>query len=83
MSGEINNLGFPTEAVHKHRAPLPKQEPGKHLWIVTGLWKVTPTPVAKFILDTENLITIDGPGCFWCEQLYRPGAEAVPCKGHP
>lgn len=56
--------------------------PGEHLWIAMAMYRVDPTKKEHF-LDTENLLTIEGPGCYWCEQQWKPGAEKTRCTGGP
>lgn len=80
MSGEITG-GIKVEAVHKQNAPLPPMEPGKHLWVMTAAWRVSPMPNQQALLDLENLITIDGPGCFWCGEPWTLETESRHCAG--
>lgn len=70
------------DAIGKFRVELPAQIPGKHLWIMAGVWRVTP-PFGgqQVLLDMENLISLDGPGCFWCEEHWTPALAQQPCKG--
>jgi len=75
--------GPKVEAIQHHRADLPEQKPGEHLGVVTGAWRVRPVPDAEYQLDTENLLTLDGPGCMWCEELWKPGMESAPCRPGP
>jgi hypothetical protein len=75
-------VGPKVQAIHKHRAELPKQVRGQHLWVVTSLYKVTPKPLGEYFLDMENLLTIDGPGCFWCEEMWSEHINNKPCRGH-
>lgn len=82
MHIEVKPTGVRAEAVQHFRAEIP-YTPGQHLWIVAGVWRVNPATVAKgerVELDMENLLTIDGPGCYWCEQQYSPEVAAKPCK---
>ena len=70
------------EAVHKHGAKMPEQVPGVHLWIVVGIWAVSePKGQDKYHLDLENLLSLEGPGCFWCEEPWTPTLAANPCRG--
>lgn len=64
---------------HKFAAKLPEREPGKHLWVALAMFSVNPG-LERHFLDAENLITIDGPGCFWCERHYEE-AKGTPCTG--
>jgi len=78
----VQSTGIRVESARKWQAPLPDVQPGRHFWIVTGLWTVNPTS-PNLILDYENLVTVDGPGCFICEQLYSPEVAATTCPGDP
>lgn len=77
------SAGLKIEAAHKHHASIPALKPGQHLWTVLGLWRVTNPGAAQHHLDVENLLTIEGPGCYLCEQPWTPGAELRPCPGDP
>lgn len=46
------------------------------------MWKVQPER-DQFLLDTENLLTIEGPGCYVCEEEYTPERATQPCPGDP
>ncbi len=48
----------------------------EHLWVYTGQKE-------GVNLDLENLLTIDGPGCFICEEIFSPQLAALPCPGNP
>jgi hypothetical protein len=53
----------------------PKQVPGEHLWMIIGSWSVDPrkwTSNEVIQMDSENLISLSPPGCYWCEQLFEP-----------
>lgn len=54
--------------------------PGVHLWTVITMFKVTPS-ADDFFLDQENLITIQGPGCYKCERPFSPALDQTPCPG--
>ena len=62
--------------------------PGEHLWIMSGAWRIS-DPASAFdagvpkFLDLENLLTIVGPGCYICEQVYTAEVAAKPCPGEP
>lgn len=60
-------------------------EPNQHLWILLGVFRVNPAVIGsgEVHLDSENLLTIEGPGCFLCEQTYTPATAALPCPGDP
>ncbi len=82
----VQGTGFVQEAVQKYGANIPVPPKGEHLWTITGLWKINePSKVASsdqpVQLDLENLLTIDGPGCYVCEQMWTPEIEKQPCPG--
>lgn len=74
--------GPKVEAKQFSGAKLPEHVPGVHLWIAMAMYRVRPGQ-ERYDLDTENLLTIEGPGCYWCEQDWKPGLEKLPCKGGP
>lgn len=57
------------------QAELPPKEPGRHRWIATAGYTLTPGQVsaassgANVTLTPENMFMI-GTGCYDCEQLY-------------
>jgi len=73
--------GIKAEARHKFHADFPAPTPGEHLWIMMAMFRVTPTSKA-FHLDLENLLTIEGPGCFLCERTFAAAGDE-PCPGVP
>lgn len=76
----VTSVGQPYEAGPNYRdRPMPEFV-GQHLWIVTGVWRIE-TPEADHILDAENLLTVAGPGCWFCGELYSPEAADLPCAG--
>jgi hypothetical protein len=71
------------EAKHRHHAELPNPVPGEHMWTIVGMWRLANPAAERFVLDLENLLTIEGPGCFVCEQPYTAGLAAARCPGEP
>jgi len=76
-------MSLSIEVGHKHNADLPAMEDGKHLWIVMAMFHITDPTGDAFTLDHENLMTLEGPGCYLCEQVYSPQVAAQPCPGEP
>lgn len=69
----------------KRHLPGLNAEPGKHLFIIATCFRVA-NPAADdepFLLDTENLLSAEGPACWVCEQLWTPGMQDTPCPGDP
>lgn len=63
-------------------------KPGEHLWTMVAVWRIVDPasafdPAQEKYLDTENLLSLDGPGCFVCEEPYTPERAARPCPGDP
>jgi hypothetical protein len=60
---------------------------GDHLWSVATMYRVQPaTWLDKAVtphLDMENLLTVQGPFCFYCEQPYSQRLATRRCKGRP
>lgn len=78
------STGITVEASRFHHNPnMPPPKPGEHQWMVLAMWRVDRPDGERFDLDTENLMTIEGPGCFVCEQPYSPEMAAEPCPGEP
>lgn len=67
------------------RDPLAGVGPTDHVWAMFAMFKVDITKVfsGQSHLDTENLVTISGPGCYRCEQTYTAAIAAAPCPGEP
>jgi hypothetical protein len=75
--------GPQVEAQHKYNADLPPVVPGEHLWIMITTYRVRNPEnfsTERFHADLENLISIDGPGCLWCEKTYSE-AKGQRCAG--
>lgn len=68
------------DAVGFHNREMPGRELGKHLWVVMSVFRVSPG-LKRFDLDRENLLTIEGPGCYWCEQPWTEELSRQPCGG--
>lgn len=64
----------------------PVQVPGEHLWIVAGAWKVNPEnwhSAGRVDLDVENMVSLSGLGCYWCEREYEKRLTYRRCPGEP
>lgn len=59
--------------------PLPEFK-GKHYWVVFCMYAVTdPGREGERHLDSENFVSLEGPGCFFCEEPWTAETEAGPC----
>src|SRR5215207_9643061 len=68
--------GLRQQAVHKYQNDvMANVKSGEHLWTVFAVFQLlNPGKAAEdgVVLDLENLLTIEGPGCFVCEQPWTP-----------
>jgi len=78
----VESTGLKLEAKHLYRSDLPAVVPGEHYWIVAGMWKIDPESWCsgkQVHLDLENMVSIDGPGCFHCGVAWSK--DVGPCPG--
>ena len=78
--------GIKQEVTDKVYHPLVDPGRGKHLWTIIVMYavadpRVVADPSGQFLLDRENLLTIEGPGCYKCEQPWKAGLERRWCQG--
>lgn len=70
-----------------NRTPAFDPRTGEHLWTVYGMWRVNPVewidPNTRTDLDHENLLTVQGPACYYCERVYEPRLLRRRCPGKP
>jgi hypothetical protein len=64
------------------RIPEFNPRSGDHLWTWAVMYRASPEAETP-MLDTENLLLITGPGCFYCEQVYSKRLAMRRCSGHP
>lgn len=75
--------GPEVEAKQRYNADLPPVVPGEHCWIMIHTYRILHPEnleTETFHSDLENLITIDGPGCLWCEKTWTQ-AKGTRCTG--
>ncbi|MEI5032452.1 hypothetical protein RB201_04430 [Streptomyces sp. S1A(2023)] len=75
---------------NKINATLEDPGRGEHLWTIIAMYKVGDDTIRRMnqgenpgtgILDHENLLTIEGTGCFKCEQPYSKYIAHRKCTG--
>jgi len=76
----LRSTGITIQVKDKYHNEMSDPGEGQHLWTVVGCWRVTPNDDG-YNLDSENLLTIEGPGCYKCEQTYTKELAAKPCEG--
>lgn len=78
----------PTSKIHNQDMTDPGE--GEHLWIVSAIFKVSQVTIETLNrgedpgavnLDHENLLTIEGPGCWKCEEKYSKRMSFRRCTG--
>lgn len=65
-----------------NRIPEFDKHSGAHLWTVISMYRWAPgteTPM----LDMENLLSVQGPGCYYCEKPYTKLLATRRCTGDP
>ncbi len=65
----------------KIHATMPEYA-GRHLWIYAAVFKVEEPARSQQNFDSENLLTIEGPMCFHCEQMWYSSIGSK-CPGEP
>lgn len=74
----------------KVSAQLTDPGPGEHLWTLLTMHRVSDEMIQRLnkgdapgpeLLDHENLLTIEGPGCFKCEQPHSRYIANRKCTG--
>lgn len=79
-TGEV----FRTEA-HVDRIPDYDPRTGDHLWTMITIYRINPANLngnGPGLLDRENLLSIQGPGCYYCELPYSELLDKRRCRGH-
>lgn len=56
----------------------------EHLWVMCCAYRVQPSTWdggSSLHLDRENLVALDGPGCYYCMEDYSARLAKRPCPG--
>jgi hypothetical protein len=80
-NGMARGHGVHVDASRKAHATITDPGAGEHLWVVVSAHRVVPVDGGTYELDLENLLSVDGPGCFKCEEPYTEAVAARPCTG--
>lgn len=99
QGGQTRTFGsVRTTGLGMHYQPRPGAEsgepsvvPGRHSWIVTAMHQLSDRSAAEAVLggggptymDSENLVGIQGPWCYVCEQPWSPQLAVTRCPGEP
>jgi hypothetical protein len=54
---------------------------GDHLWTIITMYRWGGPTVERPTLDNENLLSVMGPGCYYCEQPWSERLAQRRCKG--
>ena len=62
---------------------IPEFDPrsGEHLWTIFTMYRWGGPTVETPTLDVENLLSVMGPGCYYCESVYSDQLAKRRCKG--
>ncbi len=63
------------------RIPKYNPETQEHLWVMHGTWQINTNTEGDLVLDHENMISLLGPGCFYCVKIYSEEVAAMKCEG--
>ncbi|MFF3643415.1 hypothetical protein [Streptomyces sp. NPDC002564] len=83
----MTNVPVPASRIH---AELVDPGPGEHLWTILTMHRVSHDMIQRLNngiplnpehLDHENLLTVEGPGCFKCEQPHSRYLAHRKCTG--
>ena len=74
-------VGPKIQAKTKYNGEIPEYA-GEHMWVMVSLYQVTPNN-ERYDMDMENLMTIEGPGCYYCERSWTEEVAASPCRYVP
>lgn len=77
-----------TGAMHQIASEFDRVPPfdpraGDHLWTIATLYRWGGPDVETPMLDSETLLQIVGPGCYYCEMSYTPLVATRRCPGRP
>lgn len=89
MDVRVRSAGIEQEVSARRLPPTPPPG-GPHQWTMAALWRLS-GPAARAAvagtdaihLDRENLLTIDGPGCWVCEAPWSEAIADRTCPGEP
>lgn len=76
----------PIPAAAMERRLIAADRPGEHLWVMVAAWIIADPASARDpdvvkLMDRENLVQFNGPGCFKCEKPYSAKMAKRRCLG--
>jgi hypothetical protein len=77
----VTGAGIIVNATTRHNARIPLPPDGQHLWCNFAVFLLAHPDADSQLMDLENLITIEGPGCLICELPWDPVIDGEPCMG--
>lgn len=80
----VHGSGIYTETDQMHKIPDFDSTKREHYWLMIASFHVKPEiwkPEDRANLDMENLVSLVGPGCFYCESSYSAELASKPCAG--
>lgn len=81
---QVQGSGISADVHSRQIHPVPDfdKRKGEHLWTVLACYQVKDPTAENLTLDHENLLTVAGPGCYYCEQPYSDRMKYRRCRGH-
>lgn len=87
--GELGAAGIRYEPISPDRLDArlkAADRPGEHLWVMVAAWIIgdpgsARDPDVLKLMDRENLVQFQGPGCFKCERPYSGKMAKRRCLG--
>ncbi len=83
-------MGHVYSTGHSWKAPQEEKEfppydkrSGEHFWVILVAYKWNPGTEGETILDKDNFMNVNGPGCYYCEMPYSKLLASKRCKGEP
>jgi len=64
-----------------NRIPAYDPRTGAHLWTIITMYRWGGPHIERPTLDHENMLALEGPGCYYCSEPYSEREDQRRCKG--